>query len=1137
MNQYVKPRAALSPEKRVLLELLIKEKRKASVEQQRIRRAGNTDVYPLSFEQERLWFLHLLEPASLMHHLNRITTLDGPLDAGALQESFDEIVRRHEILRTTIRFAGESAVQIVAPPPRGVLTIVDLRSLPEAEQDKRGRQLALEQAREPFDMVHGPLMRAALVRLRNDKHTLLLTLHHVITDWWSFGVFYRELSILHRSFSSGTTSPLPELPIQYGDFARWQREWLQGRELERLLSYWRKQLSGCNQLLNLPLDRPRPLMQTFQGRRLYFALPKDLYQKLEKLGHAEDVTTFVTCLAVFQVLLHRYTGQPDILVGSPSANRSKLETESLIGFLLNTLVLRGDFSGDPTFRELLRQLRETVIGAYGHQDLPFQMLVKEVQHERDLGVMPLVQACFIFLSGPSPKLDTAASQLSEPDFPGLSVQLTNVDFIASEFDLTLSLENRTDYLDGFFEYNTALFEESTVSRMVGHLRTLMESVLANPDQRISELSLLTQEEKHGLLDTRGESTTSVAAHQPFYELFESQAAKTPDAIALIFEDEFVSYLELNGRANQLARHLKQLGVGPDAKVAILLERSVEMVVGLLAILKAGGAYVPLDLDYPRERLRFMLDDCGATVLLTDSQLVQALPECAAIVVCVDTDAKAISQPSIANLESGLSPENLAYVIYTSGSTGRPKGVQITHGALANFLAAMVQQTAVTSEDALLAITTISFDISTLEIFLPLITGARTVLAGRESTRDGARLLALIEHQGITIVQATPGTWQLMLGAEWSTGGALKILSGGEALPGNTAAQLLERSASLWNVYGPTEATVWASIARVTAAHETHLLGESLAGAETFVFDPHLQSVPVGVAGEICIAGACLARGYEHSPALTAERFRPNPFSDRAGTRVYRTGDLGRRRADGIIEFLGRSDYQVKLRGMRIELGEIEAALREHPDVEECVVALRGEGAEAALVAYIVAVVRPESEEIGPEAHELRSYLSARLPRRMVPSAFVTLERLPLMVSGKVDRRALPDPSPESRATSAARFVAPANELERTIAGIWSEVLGLEQVGTQDNFFDLGGHSLRLLQVHLKLRPALGRDVPLFELFQYPTVSTLAAHLHQGVDLELDSSEERGARRKQSAGQRRLRRDAARTEANQQAVAG
>ena len=1114
MSENLKQRAALSPERRALLELLLKEKRGNATSRQRITRVAAKDFYPLSFEQERLWFLHLLEPNSLMHNLNRISTLEGPLDVHALQQSFDEMVRRHEILRTTFRLADGRPIQVVQPAQTGMLPFTDLLAVPPEQREARAEELAAAQARMPFDLAQGPLLRAMLLRLGDEKHALLLTLHHVITDWWSFGVLYRELLTLYQAFASGANSPLPELRIQYGDYACWQREWLQDKELETLLSYWKQQLANCPHLLNLPTDRSRPNKQTFQGRRFRFAFPKELYGSLEELSHAEDVTTFMAALAVFQVLLYRYTAQEQILVGTPSANRSKLETEGLIGFLLNTLVLRGDLSGDPTFRELLRRLRGTVMGAYAHQDLPFQKLVEELKTERNLSVMPLVQVCFIFLSTQSPNLDAAIPQLSLPELPGLNVQWSNVTTIASEFDLTLSLENRPDCLDGFFEYNTELFEESTIARMVGHLRTLLEAVGANPDQRISELSLLTEEEEHGLRNVRSDSATAVAV-KPFPQMFELQVARSPDATALTFGDESVSYFELNERANKLAHYLMSIGVGPEVVVGIRLERSVEMVVGLLAILKAGGVYLPLDPSYPAERLALMLDDSKARYVLTKEEPA----------------AEAIEQQSTANPTSLLAPDNLAYVIYTSGSTGRPKGVQITHSALATFLNAMLEQPGLTSDDVLLAVTTTSFDISTLELFLPLITGARIVLADRDTARDGAQLLSLIERQGVTIMQATPSTWHLLLQAGWTSGGELKILTGGEALPQKVAAQLLERSSSLWNVYGPTETTVWSSVARLTSDQEHQLIGRPIAGEELYVLDRHLQPVPIGVAGEIYIGGAGLARGYAHAPELTAERFIPNPFRDPAGSRLYRTGDLGRRRADSTIEFLGRSDYQVKLRGHRIELGEIETVLREHAGVNECVVALRGEGGEAALVAYVV-----PAEEVGPRPDELRSYLAARLPRHMVPSAFVTLERLPLMVSGKVDRHALPAPSQSARSLTATSFVAPANELERTIAGIWSEVLGLEQVGTQDNFFDLGGHSLRLLGVQLKLRQTIGSEVPLFELFQYPTVSSLAAHLHQGTELEsLDSSEQRGARRKESVSQRRLQRQAVREEVDQQVI--
>lgn len=1098
MSENLKQRVALSAERRALLELRLKEKRRTSTSRQQITRGERTDVYPLSFEQERLWFLHLLEPNTLMHNLNRISMLDGPLDVTALQKSFDEVVRRHEILRTTLTLVDERPVQVVQPVRSGMLPLIDLLALPPEQREARADELAAEQARSPFDMAQRPLMRAALLRLSEEKHALVLTLHHVITDWWSFGVLNRELLTLYQAFSSGGLSPLPELKIQYGDYARWQREWLQGKELETLVSYWKQQLSDCPQLLNLPTDRPRPKEQTFRGKRLRFELPKELYRSLEDLSHAEEVTPFVTALAVFQVLLYRYTAQEQILVGTPSANRSKLETEGLIGFLLNTLVLRGDLTGDPTFRELLKRLRGIVFGAYAHQDLPFQKLVEELKTERNLNVMPLVQACFIFLSTQSPNLDAAIPQLPLPELHGLSVQLSNVTTIASEFDLTLSLENRPEFLDGFFEYNTELFDEATIARMIGHLRTVMEAVLANPDQRISQLPLLTAEERHGLLSSAG-VTTAAATYQPVHLSFESQAEKNPEAIAVTREEEWVTYRELNERANKLAHYLMRLGVGPETPVGILLERSVEMVVALLAVFKAGGVYVPLDTSHPAERWALILADTKAHFLLTQEKLAAQLPAHEINLICVDTLREVIARESNANPVNRLVADNLAYVIYTSGSTGQPKGVQITQNALASFLNSMRQRPGLTSDDVFLAIATISFDISTLEIFLPLIMGTRLVLADRDAARDAARLLSIIEREAVTIVQATPSTWQLMLEAGWASRGALKILSGGEALTNKMAGELLRRSNSVWNVYGPTETTVWSHVARLAAAHETQLIGFPVAGAQACVLDEDLQPVPIGVAGEIYIGGIGVARGYINSPALTAERFLPNPFSSEPGARWYRTGDLARRRSDGNVEFLGRSDHQVKIRGMRIELGEIEAVLAQHEGVRRCVVVAREDvPGQRQLVAYVLTT----PDEPAVSATELRSYLKEKLPEYMVPAFFVSLTELPLTPNGKVDRRALPAPE---RAEAEQSFAAPRTVVEELLVAIWRQVLQLDRVGIHDNFFHLGGHSLLATQVLSRLRQTFGVELPLRALFEFPSVAGLAqqveSRLHTGLELK------------------------------------
>jgi amino acid adenylation domain-containing protein len=1139
MSEEIKPRPGLSRERRALLDLRLKDKRRHAQSQQRIQRGGGAGVYPLSYEQERLWFLHLLDPNSLMHHLNRIMTLEGPLDVRALQKSFDEVVRRHEILRTTIVVEGGQPVQRVAAARPDMLPLVDLSGLPPDEREAHASHLATRQAREPFDAAEGPLMRAALLRVGDEKHMLILTLHHVITDWWSFGVLYRELATLYRAFSGGTPSPLAELPIQYGDFARWQRERLQGAELEPLLSYWRRQTAGAPSLLSLPADRPRPPAQTYQGRRFGFQFPKELYQSLDALSRAEDVTTFVTALAIFQVLLYRSTAQEDILVGTPSANRSRLETEGLIGFLLNTLVLRGDLSGDPTFRQLLGRLRGTVIGAYAHQDLPFQKLVEELQIERRLGVMPLVQVCFIFLSTQTPNLEAAIPISDSQEFPGLKTSWTNVKTVASEFDLTLALENRPDCFDGFFEYSTDLFDEATVSRMAGHLRTLMEAVAADPDRRISELPLLTKEESDDLLlGSDGGAAPALITH-PFQRLFEAQAEKTPDAAALIFEEAAVSYRELNERANRLARHLRSLDVGPEVLVGVLLERSVEMVVGLLAILKAGGAYLPLEPSYPAARLALMLKDSGAPFLLTQEGLAETLQTPSVKVVRLDVVRESVAHQSCENPGVAVVSDNLAYVIYTSGSTGRPKGVQITHGALSNFLHSMRRSPGLTPEDVVLAVSTISFDISTLEIFLPLVTGARLVLVGRELASDGRRLLSAVERHGVTVAQATPTTWRLILEAGWERGGGLKILSGGESLPQKVAGQLLERSASLWNVYGPTETTVWASVARLASEHETHLIGRPIANTQIYVMDERLRPVPPGVVGEICVAGAGAARGYLNDPALTAERFIANPLSTEPGARVYRTGDLGRLRPDGRIEFLGRSDSQVKVRGHRIELGEIEAALNAHPQVDEAVV-LAPEDADGGrrLVAYVVGARQPPGDPDAPRltTSSLHQYLKEKLPDYMMPTAFVMLESLPRTVTRKVDRRALPKPVQE-RPILDGGFTAARNRAEQTLVDIWESVLEREGIGVTDNFFELGGHSLLLVRVSRKLQEAFGREIPLIELFKYPTISSLVLYLVGGQEEgpALKQSQDRAQTRKDAAARQSEQRERRRAQRGQREV--
>ena len=1031
-------------------------------------------VFPVSFAQQRLWFLDQLEPESSFYNIPAAVRLTGPLNMAALKGSLNEIVRRHESLRTTFETINGEPAQVVVPSLDLALPMIDLGELPESRREAELRRLVIEEGRRPFNLARSPLLRARLLRLRDSEYVLLLTMHHIISDDWSMGVFFQELTALYEAYSTGKPSPLPELPVQYADYTVWQREWLGGERLEQQLLYWKKQLSGSLPVLELPSDRPRPARQTFRGASQSLVLPKRLTDELKTLSQRERVTLFMTLLAAFQTLLSRYTGQEDILVGSPIANRKGIETEALIGFFLNTLVLRTDLSGDPTFRELLGQVREIALEAYAHQDLPFEKLVEELHPERSLSHTPLFQVLFVLRNTPQPAMK----------LQGLTLSPLESDIGASKFDLNLFIVEEAEGLKASLEFNTDLFDASTIKRMLGHFQVRLEGIVANPEQRLSALPLLTEPERHQLLVEWNDTSTDYPRQQCIHGLFETQVELTPDAVAVIFEDEQLTYGELNRRANQVAHYLRERGVGPEVRVGIIMERSVEMLVGLLGILKVGAAYVPLDPMYPQERLAFMLEDAEVPVLLTQQHLLESLPVHGAEVVCLDTDWKAIARESEENLVGGATADNLAYVIYTSGSTGKPKGVQISHRALVNFLTSMRLQPGLASHDTLLAVTTLSFDIAGLELYLPLCVGARLVVASREVASDGVRLSERLSDA--TVMQATPATWRLLLEAGWQGSERLKILCGGEALSRELANQLLERSAVLWNLYGPTETTIWSAAHKVEFNSGPVPIGRPIANTQFYLLDRHLQPVPIGVPGELYIGGAGLAQGYLHRPELTAERFIVNPFSAEAGARLYKTGDLARYLPSGEIEYLGRLDHQVKIRGFRIELGEVEAVLAGHKSVAENVVVTREDvPGEKRLVAYVIS-----KQDEAPSVSELRSYLKERLPEYMVPSAFVQLEALPLTPNGKVDRRALPVPDQERPQLEKA-FVAPRTATEEVVAGVWADVLRLEQVGVYDNFFDLGGHSLLATQVISRVRVALQVELSLHSLFEEPTVAGLA----------------------------------------------
>jgi amino acid adenylation domain-containing protein len=1046
--------------------------------------ASRNGELPLSFAQQRLWFFDQFKPNSALYNIVAPVRASGCLNVEALQKAFNAMVSRHEVLRTTFAAIDGVPTQVIAAPRPAEFKVIDLTHILAARREEQAYRLLKEESSRPFNLSADLMMRVVLLKLEQEEHILLLVTHHIASDGWSYGVLFRELEALYETFSNGKLLSLPELPIQYGDFAIWQRQWLQGEVLDSQLRYWKKQLADIPAVLELPTDRPRPPVQSYRGARQALLFPKTVIETLEELSRREGVTLFMALLAAFKVLLHCYTGQDDIVVGSPTAGRNRVEIERLIGFFVNNLVLRTDLSGNPSFRELLGRVRQTALEAYAHQDLPFEKLVEELQPKRALEHHPLFQVMFAFLNVP----------ISEAKLPGLTVTPVVLDSGMARFDLVLWMGEDAEGLTGSMEsntveYNTDLFDAATIARMIGHFQTLLEGIVADPNRRISDFPILTADERHQLLVKWNETQRDYPKDKCFHELFEAQVERTPDAVAVVFDDRQLTYRELNVRANQLAHHLRKLEIGPDTLVGIFLERSLEMVVALLGVLKAGGAYVPLDPTYPSDRLAFMMEDARLSVLLTQPELMENLPPHNARLVCLTEEWTELARESGKNLVGSATATNLAYVIYTSGSTGKPKGVQIEHAALINFLESMRQRPGITSQDTLLAVTTLSFDIAGLELYLPLTVGARVVIVRREVTANGPELSERLSSSGATIMQATPATWRLLLESGWKGNRQLKILCGGEALSRELANQLLDRGASLWNMYGPTESTIWSTVYPVDWSHKAVPVGRPIGNTRIYILDRYLHPVPIGVPGELCIGGAGVARGYINRPELTDEKFIPDAFSEEAGARIYKTGDLARYLPDGNIELLGRIDYQVKVRGYRIELGEIEAVLKEHPTVRDCVVLAREDvPEEKRLVGYVVCSASPS-----PTTSELRSFLQQKLPDYMIPGAFVFLETLPLTPNRKVDRRALPAPD-AARPWLEAFFVAPQSGIEKILAGIWVGVLGLERVGIYDNFFDLGGHSLLLAKVHSQLQAALRRVVPMIELFRYPTISTLAKYL-------------------------------------------
>jgi amino acid adenylation domain-containing protein len=1044
-----------------------------------LQRANRGREAPLSAQQQRLWFFDQFEPENVAYNMpGLVFRLRGNLDENALRKSLDEIIRRHETLRTTFQDVAGNPVQVIAPHGSVDLKIIDSVGQADSSREEAVFKLMTGELKRPFDLRKGPLFRAVLMRLSPAEHILALPIHHIVADGWSFNVFLREIGELYNAYCTGKASSLPELPVQYADYAIWQRQWLQGEVVERQLAYWKTQLAGEPAVLQLPCDRPRPAFQTYRGARKSFRLPKPLAEALRKLSRKEEVTLFMTLLSGFNTLVHRYSGQADFAVGTPVANRSRPEVKDLIGFFVNTLVLRSDLTGDPSFRQLLGRVRQMTLEAYDHQDLPFEKLVEELQPARDMSYSPLFQVMFIW-----------QNMLGKPvALPELTLSWVTVPNNSSMFDLTLYMWEREKQLSGAFEYNTDLFEAATIERMAGHFQTLLEGIVADPDERLSRLPLLSAAERRQLLIDWNDTVADYPARSCVHELFAEQAARRPDQVAVVCGDAQLSYGELNRRANQLAHHLRSLGAGAETLVGIYLERSVEMVVGLLGILKAGAAYVPLDPGFPADRLAFMLADCGAPILITESQLAGNLAAFQGQMIRMDWDWEKVANESPQNPAGAAGPHNLAYVIYTSGSTGKPKGVQIVHRALVNFVCSMARQPGLSEADTLLSVTTISFDIFGLELFLPLLTGAQVVLAQRDDALDGARLMALLKRSKASVMQATPATWRLLLEAGWPGQPGLKVLCGGEALPPDLVAPLLEGCKELWNLYGPTETTIWSTVQQIESQTGPIVIGRPIANTRIYILDGSGQPVPVGVSGELYIGGEGLARGYLNRPELTAAKFIIDPFANDPQARMYNTGDLARYLPDGRLQCLGRVDHQVKVRGFRIELGEIEALLGEYPGVHQAVAVVREDRpGDRRIVAYLVGEAAGAD---GLSSAKLRQFLKTRLPDYMIPAAFSVLDEFPLTPNKKVDRKALPAPERERRELQAA-FTPPRSVTEKKIASIWQDVLKTDTIGALDNFFELGGHSLLAARVRSQIKRLFNIELPMQQLFTTATVETLA----------------------------------------------
>jgi len=1043
--------------------------------------------FPASFAQQSLWFIDQLTPGRATYNLPSALRIRGDLDVEVLKKTLEEVARRHETLRTRFVAVRGEPQQVIEDQVNVQLPVLDLTYVVgEKERETAATRLARAEAQQPFNLQQAPLFRGKLLRLGALNHVLLFTMHHIISDAWSTGVLIEEVSVLYDAFSAGQPSPLPELPIQYADYSVWQRQCLEGGLLEPQLAYWKQQLAETS-VLKLPTDLPRPISQNQHGATCSFVMDANLTQGLKKLAEERGATLFMVLLAAFQTLLYRYSGQDDIAVGTPVAGRRSSETEKLIGFFINTLVLQGDLSGAPSFIGLLQRTKEVTLEAYAHQDVPFEKLVEVLSPERNLGSTPFFQVMITLQNAPDSDLRLGGALLEPFDVGNNET---------SKFDLLLQLgEDGFGKLTGSLQYDTDLFEAVSVTRMIDHYKRLLSGIVANPSQSIAVLPLLTAKERKQVIEEWNRTEAQYPREKCVHELFEEQVARTPQAVAVVDEGGQFNYEELNRRANQLAHYLRKMGVGPEVRVGVCVGRDLEMVVVLMGILKAGGTYVPLDPAYPAARLNFMLQDAGAFVVLTERRFTQQLASAAGQLLDLEQVRAEIARQSTENPRVKTDAENLAWIIYTSGSTGQPKGAGIRHGSAVSLIQWAREVFTEEELSGVLASTSICFDLSTFELFVPLSWGGTVVMA-----ENALQLPSLRHAERVRLLNTVPSAMAELVRMGAITVEMRTVNLAGEALQPGLVEAIYEGTAveRLFNLYGPSEDTTYSTYAAVSRGETGRVtIGRPVSNTQVYVVDGHMQPVPVGIKGELYLGGAGQARGYLNRAELTAEKFVPNPFSQVGGERLYRTGDLVRYQTDGSLEFLGRLDSQVKIRGYRIELGEVEVALLAHPEVAQAVVVAREDrSGDKRLVGYVVAEQEAEESNNGNkkarlQISELREHLMGKLPEYMVPTAYVQLEKIPLTHNGKTDRKSLPEPDKDIREEE---YVGPRNAMEETLCQLWQEVLRRERVGIHDNFFNIGGHSLLAVQVISRIKSVLAIEMPLSALFMAPTVARMAEYI-------------------------------------------